>query len=231
VPQSRKKPSRAAKRVSATRTPARPPKAPVLSLPPAHADSAQPLPLAAAQPLSHATAVPETGMTAPKPGVHTTLPKNSVVRQKALAIMAMRLAGHSNEEIAKDLGLSERSLNQYLYMAGKHGWIPRKKGFVDPKDDLEFSLAHKVVQNLREAMDDETRNGKTGMPVKTEIALEVAKGTIFKKFSEGQQAAPQTNVLAIRIEMPPGPPQEIREGTTGGRGRWIEATVTEDAQS
>jgi DNA-binding Lrp family transcriptional regulator len=221
VPQSRKKPSRAAKRVSATRTPARPPKAPVLSLPPAHADSAQPLP--------DATAVPETGMTAPKPGVHTTLPKNSVVRQKALAIMAMRLAGHSNEEIAKDLGLSERSLNQYLYMAGKRGWIPRKKGFVDPKDEIEFSLAHKVVRNLSEAMDDDTRNEKTGMPVKTEVALEVAKGTIFKKFSDAGQAAPPTNVLAIRIEMPPGPPQEIREGTTGGRGRWIEATVVEDA--
>lgn len=223
MPQSRKKPRRAAKRVSATRTPARPSEAPVLTLPPAHADSAQPLPLA--------IAVPEMGAPAPKQGTLTPLPKNSVMRQKALAIMAMRLAGHSNEDIAKDLGLSEKSLNQYLYMAGKHGWIPRKKGFADPKDDLEFSLAHKVVQNLREAMDDETRNGKTGMPVKTEIALEVAKGTIFKKFSEGSQAAPPTNVLAIRIEMPPGPPQEIREGTTGGRGRWIEATVTEDAQS
>ena len=153
------------------------------------------------------------------------LPKNSVVRQKALAIMAMRLAGHDNKVIADELGLSEKSLNQYLWMAGKRGWIPRKRGFADPKDELEFSLSHKVVQNLHDALDDETRNEKTGMPVKTEVALEVAKGTLFKRFADATTQAPPTTVLAVRIEMPPGTPTEIRQGTTGGVGRWAEGEV------
>lgn len=206
MPQSRK-PKRAVRRAPATRTPARPKAAPVLSLPPALADSAQPLP-------------PEP-VVEPKRGV-ATLPKNSVVRQKALAIMAMRLAGHANDAIAAELGLSEKSLNQYLWMAGKRGWIPRKKGFADPKDDMEFSLAHKVVRNLDSLLDSEDNE------TKKEVTLEVAKGTLFKRFGEQAVVAPPSTVLAIRIEMPPGPTQEIREGTTGGRGRWIEATIVDD---
>ena len=189
-----------------------------LLLPPALADPAQPPP--------EAIVVPAT-LDSPHIAKVKALPKNSVIRQKALAIMAMRLAGHDNEDIARELELSERSLNQYMWMAGKNGWIPRKRGLVDPKDELEFSLAHKVIRNLDDAMDDDTRNTKTGMPVKTEVALEVAKGTLFKRFGEQNSAIVQTAVLAVKIEMAPGTPTQVREGTTGGVGRWIEADVVD----
>lgn len=189
------------------------------TLPPAPTDTA-------AQPLTTlAPVVPDS----PAVAAVKRLPKNSVIRQKALAIMAMRLAGHDNEAIAKELDLSEKSLNQYLWMAGKNGWIPRKRGFADPKDTLEFSLAHKVVANLHDAMDDETRNEKTGMQVKTEVALEVAKGTLFKRFADQSTAPTQSTVLAVRIEMPPGVQTTIREGTTGGQGRWIDAETVPHA--
>jgi DNA-binding CsgD family transcriptional regulator len=159
------------------------------------------------------------------------LPQNSLIRRKALAIVAMRLEGRSNEDIAKGLEISERSINQYLWMAGKNGWLPKKKGFVDPKDSLEFDLAHTVIQNLKDAMGDETRNEKTGMPVKTEVALEVAKGTLFKRFGDVNAAPPPSTILALRIEMPVGVPTVVREGTTGGAGRWQEAELVGDDPS
>ena len=206
---SRHSPRRKAKSVRVHRK-AAPASEAVLTLPPAPADSSTTPPLAISVPAKEES-----------PAIQAVrrIPKNSVIRQKALAIMAMRLAGHDNETIAKELQLSQGSLNQYLWMAGKNGWIPRKRGFADPKDSLEFSLAHKVVKNLGDLLDSEDAE------TKKEVTLEVAKGTLFKRFSDQNAQAPQTTVLAVRIEMPAGEPTIIRERTTGGRGRWIEGEV------
>ena len=206
---SRHSPQRKAKSVRVLRKTTPAPEA-VLTLPPAPADSSTTPPNASLVPVKEES---------PHIQKVRQMPKNSVVRQKALAILALRLAGHDNETIAKELNLSERSLNQYLWMAGKNGWIPRKRGFIDPKDDLEFDLAHKVVKNLGDLLDSDDAE------TKKEVTLEVAKGTLFKRFGDQNTQAPQTTVLAVRIEMPAGEPTIIRDGTTGGRGRWLEGEV------
>lgn len=153
--------------------------------------------------------------------VFRTIPKNSLMRKKAMAILAMRLAGHTTDEIAADLQITSATIRQYMYVAGKQGWISRKGSQLPaPEDQIEYQLAHKVVRNLDEMLDSpdpEIRNNAT---------LETAKGTIFKKFDQSnEQLVPPSMVLAIKIEIPAGAPAEMREGTIGGKPRWIDAEV------
>lgn len=148
------------------------------------------------------------------------LPPNSMVRRKVLAIIAMRLEGKNNEEIGKLLDIKPASVNQYMYLAGKNGWL--KNRAIDPSDRLDHEVAHKVVRNLDEALDspDEERRDKA-----TKI---VAEGMLFKRYNEQAQQAPPNLMIGVRIEMPntPGTPAPtIREGTTGGEPLWREGEV------
>lgn len=151
------------------------------------------------------------------------LPKESVQHQKALSIVAMRVAGLTTEEIAKALNIKPASVNQYMWLAGKNGWLPKRGGgFADPKDRMEYQIAHKVVRNIDEMLDSQD------LDTRKEVTMETAKGTLFKKFGEVAAAPTSTNmVIAIRMERPTStielPP--IREGTTGGQPKYIEADV------
>lgn len=146
------------------------------------------------------------GSTLPAPPKFKHLPNDSVVRIKVHQIIAMQLQGYSKQEISKELEISEGSISTYLYLAGKHGWLET----YDPKDRLEYSLGHKVVRNLDKALDSEDDKVALG------TALEVAKGTLFKKWDSAPAANANMNVLSIRIEMPTGSPESMREGTAGG---------------
>jgi hypothetical protein len=152
------------------------------------------------------------------------LPANGVVRKKALAIVAMRLAGYDTAEIAEDLRISKRSVRQYLWIAGKHGWLAQgvHGTLADPRDRLEFEIGHKVVRNLDQMLDS------SDPAVRHEATLEAAKGTIFKAYD--QQAlvsAPNTNVLSIRVELPPGAQSGMRADAISGTAAYVEGEVND----
>lgn len=162
-----------------------------------------------------ATATPPV----PSPKRDTTvLPPKSLVRLRVLEIVKMRIEGKTNDEIAAALNVKPATVRQYMFLAGKNGWL--KKHAVDPADRLEHEIAHKVVRNLDEMLDssDEARRDVA--------TLKVADGMLFKKFAAEAAAPPPLAVIGIRIEMPAGvAPGPIREGTTGGAPRFIDAEV------
>lgn len=150
---------------------------------------------------------------------------NSIVREKALHIIAMRMGGLKTPEIAKALELSEHSVNQYVYLAGKHGWLVNNDNWADPNDRLEYELSHKVVRNLDEMLD-------SPFPmVRQDVTLEVAKGTLFKKFNEQSTNSQPVTMIAIKVEMPTGVQTTVREGTTGGVAHYTEGHVVPNVES
>lgn len=146
------------------------------------------------------------------------LPSNALLRQKVLAIISMRVAGKSTDEIAETLHVKPATIRQYMWIAGKNGWLARRA--VDPTDRLEYEIAHKVVRNLDEMLDSDNEGRRDLATMKT------AEGVLFKKFGDAAQAAPLA-VIGIKIEMPAGPAVTIREGTTGGTMRWVEGEVSD----
>jgi hypothetical protein len=139
------------------------------------------------------------------------LPPNSVIREKAIKIVAMRAGGFKPSEIAAALNIKESNIRPYVWRASKNGWID----FDDPADSLEFRLLPKVMKNLDEALDDHTRHMTSGVKVKDALSVEIAKGTIFKRFDQGVGVAPQT-IVAVKIEMPEGPRPQVRDGNEVG---------------
>lgn len=149
------------------------------------------------------------------------LPSNSKVRTTAMQIIAMRISGMEDDQIAAELKISKNSISPYVYRATKNGWLDIT---YDPKARLQLQTMHKVVQRLEEGLDSKgTLN--TGMKERTHVALKMAEGTLFKQFNEAQTAPLAQAVVAIRIEMPAGPQQTIREETTGGTPAFIDAEV------
>jgi hypothetical protein len=141
------------------------------------------------------------------------LPDNSILRERAMKILALRLGGMSDEEIAKYLNITRSTISPTLWRAGKNGWL----AYNSTREAIENGLMHKVIRNLDEALDDETRNEKTGMTVKAQMALKVAEGTAFKEFgSDTTMALPNQTAISIRIEQP-SVQQPMREGTIGGQ--------------
>ena len=145
----------------------------------------------------------------------TILPSNSLVRQKVLAIIGLRLEGKNTKEISEHLHLTEPSIRQYMWLAGKNGWL--KKHAIDPGDRLEHEIAHKVVRNLDEMLDSADEDRRDVATLKT------AEGMLFKRYGTEATSLPPMAVIGIRIEMPTGAAAtSLREGTTGGAGRFIE---------
>lgn len=149
------------------------------------------------------------------------LPPDSKVRKTAAKIVAMRIAGLDEEEIAKNLEMSPKSIRAYIYRAGKNGWVE----FDDAKDHIEYSMMQRVTQNLEEGLQDDVRHVTSGMKVKTAVALKIAEGTIFKQFGEAAPVSQASTIVAIKIEMPSGPLQQMREDTTGGAPAYVDADI------
>lgn len=170
----------------------------------------------------------ETTLPAPltAPG-YKVLPDDSKVRKTVMHIIAMRLAGIEESEIAKSLGIARSTISHYIYLAGKNGWLTAQD-VPDPKDRLDYQLVHKVMDNLEEALDDNARHQTSGIKVKHTVALKIAEGTVFKKFDQAAVTPQQQQtIVAIRIEQPPGEPQAIREGTLGGVSNYVDAETVE----
>ncbi len=142
------------------------------------------------------------------------------LRRKAIEIIGLRSQGFTHAEIGERLRIKPGSVSTILYRASKAGFLEDSKGnflLDDPKDEVEFSLQHLATKNLRELMSSDQVLSKGDKLVKMEATLEVAKGTLFKKFDQPKESvAPNMNVLAVKIEMPASGAVTAREGTMGG---------------
>jgi hypothetical protein len=150
------------------------------------------------------------------------LPPDSKVRAIALNIMAMRAAGKSDEEIAVELKISPKSISPYVYRAAKNGWLVADT----PMDRVKYELLNQVIDRLGEGLKDERRHNTSGMRVRTQVALKMAEGTLFKEFDQSGNGGPvQSTVVQVQVVMPPGAPQTMREDTAGGVPSFVDAEV------
>lgn len=221
---------RAATPGAAQMTPIQQLAAPPSSLPPTVVESAGPTPALPATddrvrcPNPHCNILTkrrtcqQCGGKVPQPSWR--LPDDCDTRELAMKIIAMRIAGLDDEEIAKQLGLAHRSIRQYVYIASKNGWLT---DFSSTKDAIEFGLLPKALKNLHGLLDSEI------LPVKAKATMELLQGTAFKEFDQktADQQAP-TTVVAIRIERPAAP-ITVREGTIGGTPGYVEADLVSGA--
>lgn len=152
------------------------------------------------------------------------LPEDSDVRPKAMQIIAMRLSGQDDAEIAKALGISEKSISPYVYRATKNGWLDID---YNPKERIQFQVMHKVVRNLEEGLDS-TGILNTGMRERTHVALKIAEGTVFKQFDQQAPQAAASTIVAVQVVMPDGPRQQVRAETTGGTPAYVDAEVVKE---
>lgn len=151
----------------------------------------------------------------------TGLPKKGKVRKTVSAIIALKVQGYSTNEIAEHLSLKPASVRQYMWIAGRNGWLNTQ----DPHEKAHSELVHRAVSNLEEWM--HARDARTGLPDK-DITLAAASGLgIFGGNAPAQQQEHQaTNVLAIQITMPTGSNlPSMRDGNAGGVGAYIDAEV------
>jgi hypothetical protein len=138
-----------------------------------------------------------------------------------MTIMAMRAAGRDDDDIAKELSIGRASISSYVYRAAKNNWITADT----PADRVKVELLHKTVDRIKEGLDDSTRHNTSGMMVRTAVAMDLAKGTIFKEFEAGDAKSVPNTIVAVQVVMPDGAPQAMREDTAGGRPNYIEGDV------
>ena len=168
-------------------------------------DSAQSLPL---EPSPESPVIPD----------FKRLPEDGKVRAKVMTILAMRVAGIEDAEIAKQLGIGGGTLRNYIYLAGKHGWLDAQ-ALANPVEAIEYTLLHKVVRNLDASLDsaDKDERGR--------VTDKLFDATLAKHWAP-VAAGPQQTLVAIRIEHPAGPPQQVREGTVQGISAWTEGETS-----
>lgn len=184
-----------------------------------------------------ASSLPPTPDQVPAPPPTRLIEKHSLIRRKALAIVAMRREGYTTDEIAAELQIKPKSVKQYVYMAHRSGYLVKngQSVLVDPTERVEFELADKAVRNLSAALDDSVITTAEGeiKPVSKrmyEATMAVAQGAIFKKFDPAAAApvAPGMQVLQVKIEMPAAGEMKVRDGTIGGVGSYIEGEAIGD---
>ena len=146
-------------------------------------------------------------------------PKGSKLRKTAMQIIAMRMHGFSDDEIAPAVGLKNaQSVKTYVWRASKQGWLT---GEIDsPKDKLDYDVMHKVVRNMEQALDsaDDERRDR--------MAVKIAEGTLFKQYdAEAAQNRPPLTQLAVMVVMPEGNAPTIREGAAVGVGNVMDAEI------
>jgi hypothetical protein len=188
-----------------------------VSLPPSGTADATP---ASIPPTTAATAVEK------KPWWYR--PKTSDAYEQAMKVLAMRTAGCTTDQIADALKCGTQHVHNLVQLAGKNGWMTEQ--LATAKDVVEYQIMPKVLRELEAGLDDGHRNEKTGMQVKTLVALKVAENTVFKSFDQVQAGAQTNNGLSITINMPPGPPQTVREGTVSGAPAYVDGEVLDVGQ-
>lgn len=112
-------------------------------------------------------------------------------------------------EAAKMLGLSPRTLQTILYRAAKEGWLK----FEDPLARIEYKIIPKVLDNIEHMLNEGNER----------VTLETAKGTVFRQYQESKGISDgASNVLALKIETPPGMDIQVVSGKIVGKPRFSE---------
>lgn len=146
------------------------------------------------------------------------------LRKTVAAIIALKVQGCSNNEIAEQLNLKPKSISQYMWIAGKKGWL----NTADPHTYAEHALVHRVVDNLHDLL--HARNMVTGLPDK-EVTLEAAKGFgVFKDHSKTEQAPVAPGVLAIQVVLPTGDLPKVRAGAISSTPNYVEGSVVPESE-
>lgn len=115
----------------------------------------------------------------------------------------------TGEEAAQRIGVSRRSLQRYVQLAAKEGWLK----YEDPLLRLEHEVAPKIVDNLNFWLDKQDKA----------VTIEAAKGTLFKAYQEFKGISDsQKTVLALKIEMPDGKETPLITGQVFGKPRVID---------
>lgn len=154
--------------------------------------------------------------------VHVALTREPTKRERTgMQIVAMRIAGMSEVEIAKSCGISRETLSGYVYLANKGGWLDLPTA----KEAINYNLIPLAVRNLYSSMRDKTTTLANGMLESTHVSLKVVEGTVFKDFDRVPEGTGASTVVAIKIEMPTGPVPQMREETTGGTPAFVDAEV------
>ena len=138
------------------------------------------------------------------------------LRKWTALIVALRINGKTNSEIAEELGLSLNTIKSYIRRAMDKGYL-KASDMSDPEDWLEHVIVPRVLGNVEELL--LARDEKTGLPLEN-VTLEAAKGTgVFKNHSVNKSAPVAQTMMALKVEvvMPPnsGTPVPI-SGMMGG---------------
>lgn len=152
-------------------------------------------------------------------------PKDSKVYKSVMAIIALKAQGQTTKEIAETLQISVHTVKQYLFRAGKKGWL-NISNFDDPQDQLDVVLKSKVIRNVDEFLDERDK----------EVTLKVFDH--FKPAAGPElQQLPQAMVLQVKVDLPQMLVQsstiQIRAGTVGGnlaRGIPLDAEIIETVE-
>jgi hypothetical protein len=151
--------------------------------------------------------------------------RTSKAYEQAMKVLAMRTAGCTTEQISEAMDLAPQSIHNLVQLAGKNGWMSEQ--LASAKDVVEFQIMPKVLRELEAGLDDRHRNEKTGVQVKTLVALKVAENTIFKSFDQVQASAQNNNAISLTVIMPPGAPQAVRAGTVSAAPAYEEGEVVD----
>lgn len=132
------------------------------------------------------------------------LPAQGVRYEKAKRVMELRQLGLDYDAIATEIGSTYGYVKALVYTAGKNRWF-QGRDWQTTKERIDNDLIPRALDSLSALINH--KNDK----IRLEATVETLKGTAFKDYD--QHTAPvQQTIVGIRLEMPPGPKQEMREG-------------------
>jgi hypothetical protein len=147
------------------------------------------------------TQQPSTATALAEPKLHADLPvptrgtilrgPDRTIRGRVAQWLEFRAADPSlkNGEIAKRLGVAEKTLNAYIHQATTEGWLQ----FDDAVERVEHEIVPKALTGLSELLDAKD----------PKAIIETAKGAIFPMFKEAKgvhDGANKQTIIAIRFE-------------------------------
>ena len=137
------------------------------------------------------------------------------LRKWTALIVALRINGKTNPEIAEELGLSLNTIKSYIRRAMDKGYL-KAADMSDPDDRLDHVIIPQVLNNVEELL---YARDALGLPLR-DVTIEAAKGTgVFKNHSVNKATTAPPTMMALKVEvvMPPNSGTPVpNSGTMGG---------------
>lgn len=174
--------------------------------------------------------VPAEGALLASTSKKYALPRTSLVKKRALAILALRAAGYTTKQIADELKVLPRTISTIMWRAGKAGFLKNPKTGLslqdDPMDVIENELGHLAVENYRALLTEDNILERGQKSTKMDATLHFAKEVLFKKYEGSKEGVAHVmNALKIEIVMPTTGMGEARAGSMGGNPSFIDGFV------